>query len=374
MCDMALQQGVNITTLLYSIFVDAASWTAVISEHPNVAQALGDLYHHLTTFDVFVMSNGAMDADAYLLHIARLAGVTTRVVNLGAIAGGYMSPHFSGASTFISPSHFVAYHPTIQRGARGLPVKICHPVMDAARVIKAARSCRSSGRQTLEGSREARADACASSEIVDGAIADADHGDFLPARFVMVGRVSTMKTPSVFIRAIATLQRRWERGRGGERQTEGVVVGKGHLLEPMEGLARDLNASIRFTGFLSVDAVPCEVMQATALVLPSTSLETFGMVAPEAMLLGVPVVTFGFGGSGELVRHMENGILVAEPTPRALANALESLARSPGLRDRLGEQARRDAVRALSLPEIVACHADEFIPTTAKYQRTRTAV
>ncbi|CAN0081949.1 unnamed protein product [Ectocarpus sp. 8 AP-2014] len=78
------------------------------------------------------------------------------------------------------------------------------------------------------------------------------------------------------------------------------------------------------------------------------------------MLLGVPLVTFGFGGSGELVRHMENGILVAEPTPKALADALELLAGDAVLRDRLGAQARLDALQAFSLPEMVACFVDEF--------------
>lgn len=139
------------------------------------------------------------------------------------------------------------------------------------------------------------------------------------------------------------------------------MVGEGSLQVHMEGLARDLNSNVRFAGFLSIDAVPCEVQQATALVVPSISLETFGMVGPEAMILGVPLVTFGFGGTGELVRHMENGILVAEPTPRALADALELLASDTVLRDRLGAQARLDALEALSLPEMVACHADEFL-------------
>lgn len=139
------------------------------------------------------------------------------------------------------------------------------------------------------------------------------------------------------------------------------MVGKGPLRGHMEGLARDLNASVRFAGFLSIDAVPCEVQQATALVVPSISLETFGMVGPEAMILGVPLVTFGYGGTGELVRHMENGILVAEPTPRALADALELLASDTALRDRLGAQARLDALEALSLEDMVACHAEEFL-------------
>ncbi|CBJ29248.1 Glycosyltransferase, family GT4 [Ectocarpus siliculosus] len=347
-------QGVTIFAFLYSALVGAPTWNDVVSVHPGVALALSDLYHHLVKFDVLVMSNGGKDTDAYVLQIARLAGVRTRMVNLGAIAGGYMSPLFSGATTLVGPSHYVAHNPTVIRNAGGLPIKVCHPVMDAARVLEAARSCHATRVQmpdqpeTRPGTGEGGAD-------------DALAGALPPARFIMVGQVSSEKTPGVFVRSIAVLQRRWVAGgRQGMRQVEGVMVGKGPILRQMEKLALDLRTGVRFTGALSIDKVPCEVQLATALVLPSMCPETFGMVGPEAMLLGVPLVTFGFGGSGELVRHMENGLLVAEPTPRALADALELLARDTALRDRLGAAARLDALRALSIPEMVACHVNEF--------------
>lgn len=378
MWQLAKQNGVTLSSYIYSALVDATTWNDVTSAHPEVAEALGDLYRHLATSDVLVMSNGGKDDDAYLLQVARLAGVDTRVVNLGALAGGYMSPLFSAATALIGPSQYVAHKPAVLRNAGDLPIKVCHPVMDASRVLEAARSCcPPSEQKTFDGPTRVGTIPCGSPKgpFVDdgkggnvGATADHD-GELRPARFVMVGRISPEKTPSVFVRAVAVLQRRWVAGGGRERRAEGVVVGKGPLLKHMEGLARDLNASVRFPGFLSVDAVPCEVQQATALVLPSTGLETFGMVGPEAMLLGVPVVTFGFGGSGELVRHMENGILVAEPTPRALANALEMLVRDPVLRNRLGEQARLDALKALSLPEMVACHTDEIARLTNKKRK-----
>ncbi|CAM9317375.1 unnamed protein product, partial [Ectocarpus fasciculatus] len=347
-------QGVTVFAFLYSAVVGAPTWSDVVSVHPGVALALSELYHHLVKFDVLVMSNGGKDNDAYVLQVARLAGVRTRMVNLGAIAGGYLSPLFSGATTLVGPSHYVAHNPTVNRNAGGLPIKVCHPVMDAARVREAARSCHANsvqmpdGPETVPGTGEGGAD-------------DALAGALPPARFIMVGRVSSEKTPGVFVRSIAVLQRRWMAGeRQGVRRVEGVMVGKGPILRQMRRLAQDLRAGVRFTGALPIDNVPCEVQLATALVLPSMCPETFGMVGPEAMLLGVPLVTFGFGGSGELVRHMENGLLVAEPTPRALADALELLARDTALRDRLGAAARLDAFRALSLPEMVACHADEF--------------
>lgn len=351
----------------YSVVSTATTWEDVITARPDIARALSDLYQYLATFDVLVMSNGGKDTDAYVLHVARLAGVSTRMVNLGAITGGYMSARFTGATTLIAPSHYVALNPTVVKKAGVLSVKVCHPVMDAARILSSAQACHTSGEAVPaageHSSKDGRGPYGGSEEGVR-AVDDVGDVGLPPARFVMVGQLAACKTPGIFVRAMAVLQRRGiGEGDRGMRRTEGVLIGKGPLLEYMKGLGRDLNANVRFTGLLSVDKVPCEVQLGTALVLPSISQETFGMVGPEAMLLGVPVITFGFGGTGELVRHMENGILVAEPTPRALADALELLARDTALRDRLGAQARLDALQALSLPEMVACHADEMLPS-----------
>lgn len=331
-----------------------------MSARPDIAGALKDLHSYLTKFDTIVMSNGGKDKDAYLLHVARLAGVKIRMINLGAITGGYMSPRFpSGATSFIAPSHYVAHNQDVIRNAGGCSVKVCHPVMDAARVLEAADSCLTNEQQVgqpppVQGElpRETH------SFLKEYA---GDDDDRPSATFVMVSRAANTKTPGMFVRAMGVVERRRlgsrERGR---RRIDGVMVGEGPLRGHMETLAQKVNANITFTGFLAIEAVPCEVQRATAIIVPSICSETFGMVGPEAMILGVPVITFGFGGTGELVRHMENGIVVAEPTPRALADALEFLANDPVLRDRLGTQARLDGLRALSLAEMVACHADEM--------------
>lgn len=400
--EKARQENQGFPTLLYTIFSAAEQWSDITETRPDIARAFTKVYSHLGGFDTVVISNGGKDIDGYLLHLARLAGVRNRVVNLGSIAGGYLSARFDAATAFVGPSHYVAHNPATNRHARGLPIKTCHPVMDAARILRAARSCPtppSGSDDGIEGTTNRRTSASNSSDwdgtstvssrdteasrsrqdgslsaagdgftVTDNAFSDqvgtleGERSDNQGGRFVMVSRVSQEKTPGVFVRAMGALQRRQQLRQGARQaRAEGVYVGTGRLLEPMKQLARDIGADIRFAGLLGVDIVPCEVAQATALVLPSFAAETFGMVAPEAMILGVPVVTFGYGGTGELVRHMENGIIVSEPTPRALADALELLVRDSALRDRLGAQARVDALRALSLPELVACHVDEFV-------------
>ncbi|CAN0483437.1 unnamed protein product [Ectocarpus sp. 12 AP-2014] len=366
MWDSAQRQGSTVVQLLHSALVGTATWEDVTSRNPDVAQALLDLHRHLSAFDVLVMSNGGGDNDAFLLQAARLAGVSTRLVLLGAGAvSSHASPLFGGATKLIGPSHYVAHNPTVSRNEQGLSVKVCQPVMDAMGILSAARSCRLTNAEARDDSEKVSGGYPQNPERNfgedEGGLTGVNGGRRVsppPSRFVMVGRVVPEKTPGMFVRAVAVLQRRL--AEGGGRRAKAVVVGNGTLLGPMQGLARDLNAAVRFTGFLSIEEVPCEVQRATALVLPSIGPTAFEMVGPEAMLLGVPLVTFGFGGSGELVRHMENGILVAEPTPKALADALDLLAADAVLRDRLGAQARLDALQALSLPELVACFVDEF--------------
>lgn len=81
----------------------------MIDKRPAIARAFSELYNHLMAFDTMVMSNGGRDVDGYLLHVARLAGVRNRVVNLGTLAGGYVSPLFDAATAFVGPSHYVAH-------------------------------------------------------------------------------------------------------------------------------------------------------------------------------------------------------------------------------------------------------------------------
>lgn len=329
---------------LYSALSSASSWEEVTEDHPSMSRALAPLHDYLDALDAMIMSNGAKDKDGYLLELARLSGVKARVVNLGAITGGYVSPLFGGATAFVAPSHFVASNPALSRHAAGLDVRVCHPVMDASRILVAVRSCPST-----ESQASAASGLGVSNLSFGGIVGGRAHTS---AIFTMVSRLSTCKTPGIFVRAMSVLRRR------GMSQAQGRLIGTGPLLQPMEELASHLDAGVSFSGFMAMDDVPCEVMRATALVVPSFSLETFGMVAPEAMILGIPVITFGFGGTGELVRHMENGLVVDDTTPRGLANAMELLVRDKRLRDRLGTQARLDATRAMFLSDMVQCHLE----------------
>ncbi len=58
------------------------------------------------------------------------------------------------------------------------------------------------------------------------------------------------------------------------------------------------------------------------IVVPSTALDATPRIILEALAAGVPVVAFAVGGIPELLKHMENGILVEKRTPEALAEKI----------------------------------------------------
>lgn len=75
------------------------------------------------------------------------------------------------------------------------------------------------------------------------------------------------------------------------------------------------------------------------------SPEPFGRVAAEAMLSGIPsIVTIG-GGPSEYVRHRVTGLHVPSNDVDAMADAIEELILSADLRRRMGQAARKDALR-----------------------------
>lgn len=64
----------------------------------------------------------------------------------------------------------------------------------------------------------------------------------------------------------------------------------------------------------------------------------------EAMATGLPAVSTDVGGAREVLDRGRCGLLVQAGDDRAMAEALASLARDPGLRDRLGAAAREHVV------------------------------
>ena len=68
---------------------------------------------------------------------------------------------------------------------------------------------------------------------------------------------------------------------------------------------------------------------------PATGRESFGIVLLEAMASGTPVVATDIAGFAGVVTHGDNGLLVPPKNEDGLADAIATLLRDPGLRNRL---------------------------------------
>lgn len=85
-----------------------------------------------------------------------------------------------------------------------------------------------------------------------------------------------------------------------------------------------LNERIRFLGFISEENLPCTYQAADFTVVPSQSLEGFGLVAAESLACGTPVVVTPVGGLPEAVAGLDDELLIA---PEASVNGLVSALR-----------------------------------------------
>lgn len=79
---------------------------------------------------------------------------------------------------------------------------------------------------------------------------------------------------------------------------------------------------------------------ADVVVIPSLMRESFSLVAREALVRGVPVVTSDCGGPEEVVRDGDNGLVVPTGVASALAAALTRLAHDRALLARLAAAPR----------------------------------
>lgn len=150
-----------------------------------------------------------------------------------------------------------------------------------------------------------------------------------PLRLLFVGRLEVQKNVARLIDALALVN----------EKVELRVVGDGSLRARLEQRAAAAGAPVEFAGALYGEELLRAYAEADAFVLPSDR-EGMALVALEAMAAGLPVIATDVPGNTELIAGRG---LLADPDPAALAEAIDAIAASPGLR---AELARRCAAAA----------------------------
>ena len=92
------------------------------------------------------------------------------------------------------------------------------------------------------------------------------------------------------------------------------------------------------------------------LAVPSRVEETFGMVAAEAGMRGVPVIASRVGGLPEVVADGQSGYLIEAGRPDELALRIEELAADAALRQAMGAAARERILARFTTRRMVQQH------------------
>jgi glycosyltransferase involved in cell wall biosynthesis len=152
--------------------------------------------------------------------------------------------------------------------------------------------------------------------------------------FLFAGKFTPVKRPLEFIRAVA-------RAAATNSAVYGLLAGDGPLRSEMEALAASLGAPVTFTGFLNQTAMADAYAAADVLVLPS-SADTWGLVANEAMVRGIPcIVSDGAGCGPDLIIGGETGFTFSAGDADALTACLHEFAAAPDLAARMGAAAKQ---------------------------------
>ncbi len=129
-----------------------------------------------------------------------------------------------------------------------------------------------------------------------------------------------------------------------------LVAGAGPAEEAYRELARErgLKRAVFFLGHRPQRELPALYNTCDLLVLPSVSLESFGMVVLEAMSSGKPAVVTSLPGPSSLVENGTYGLVAKRGDASDLAAKIEQLLENAGLRTRMGRAARERAVSSYS--------------------------
>jgi len=114
----------------------------------------------------------------------------------------------------------------------------------------------------------------------------------------------------------------WRRAEYERRAARGALAGR-----------------VVFAGLIPPDEVPAAIHAMDVLVHVSLR-EGLARVLPQALISGVPVVSYDVDGAHEVVVDGETGVLLPPREIEGLTRAMLSLLRDPALRRRLGETGR----------------------------------
>lgn len=139
----------------------------------------------------------------------------------------------------------------------------------------------------------------------------------------MVGRLSKQKAPDTFVKAAELIKEKIP-------NAFFLMVGDGELRDQIEGLINqyDLGSSFLITGWVDNPTAYMKIMNVGMLL---SRWEGFGLVLPEYMACGVPIVATNVDAIPNIIQDGINGMLVDKDDYHKAADAVDRLFKQPDL-------------------------------------------
>lgn len=136
-----------------------------------------------------------------------------------------------------------------------------------------------------------------------------------------------------------------------------LIAGSGDAsyVARLHRLAEDVGITdlAHFLGSVPKEKLPQVYEQADILLFPSVWQEPFGRTLVEGMASGLAIVSTCRGGAGEIVNDGVNALVFDAGDAIELAHEIQSLYRSPQLRERLAQKGYETAVEKFDLSRMI---------------------
>lgn len=124
-------------------------------------------------------------------------------------------------------------------------------------------------------------------------------------------------------------------------------------------LPTTVRQQIKLAGRLPQENVDRLLQTADVFIAPSR-YESFGLIYPEAMRWGIPVIGCDVGGVSEIIEHEKSGLLIPPESPDAIVKALHRLLSDENLRNQLGTTGRQRVEKEFSVDNTARRVATKF--------------
>jgi glycosyltransferase involved in cell wall biosynthesis len=153
--------------------------------------------------------------------------------------------------------------------------------------------------------------------------------------FLYVGRITARKGIKTLLEACAILKNQ------GYVDYSLLIIGKGDQREELEAFIKecDFEEQVTWAGWVEYGNLGAYFQQADIFVFP-TFEDVWGMVVPEAMVLGKAVLCSNGAASCELILSGENGYIFDPSSAQELADKMQIFLDYPDLIESMGERSR----------------------------------